>query len=209
MRLYFASMILATVAGCAQPPVPVRAPEPPVIGPSASTDDKKKAMEVYLACLQANARKTDDGKSDAATIAFAIKEFCRSERASVLAVYAKGMSDGAKQKFYAKLADEEMTTATQVVLLRRADTTRMEATHQTATRQEQASKSPDEWGRCVVATVRKIDNGVATAYSLALKVAAACEQLYGGPPGADVDTIAAVIPRIRARQNDEIGRAHV
>lgn len=203
MKWYFTPLILSAVVGCAQPPAPIAHPAPPVSGPPASTYDKEKAMDMYLACLQANARKIDDGKSDAATIAFAIKDFCRSERAKVLAVYAQGMSNNAKHKFYAKLADEEMATATQVVLLRRADATRTETTRQAATRHEPSSKSPDEWGRCVLATVRKIDNGVAAAYSLALKVSAACEQFYGGSPGADVDTIASAIPRIRARQNDE------
>jgi hypothetical protein len=78
-----------------------------------SEEAKQQAMKAYMDCLQAAAAKMDDGKSDAMTIAMAIKPLCAGEFGQSVKLSGSGLSPYARNLF------EERVKASQLELVDR------------------------------------------------------------------------------------------
>jgi hypothetical protein len=70
----------------------------------------------YIECLHNAARKTDDGRSDAITIAMAIKSQCVGEFARSTETYSQGMNPQARRMFEDRVESRQLELATMAVL---------------------------------------------------------------------------------------------
>ena len=82
----------------------------------ASEEPKQKAMKDYMGCLEAAAAKMDDGKSDAMTVAMAIKPLCAGEFAQSVKLSGSGLSPYARNLFEEKVQANQLELATTAVL---------------------------------------------------------------------------------------------
>jgi single-stranded DNA-binding protein len=82
----------------------------------ASEEAKQKAMKDYIGCLEAAAAKMDDGKSDAMTVATAIKPLCAGEFAQSVKLSGSGLSPYARNLFEEKVQANQLELATTAVL---------------------------------------------------------------------------------------------
>jgi len=91
--------------------------------PNATDEEKQAAQTARVACLRNAARKLDDGKSDATTIATAMHEMCVAEYMKSIEAYTQFFGDDqvARQEFATRALPGEMRFATMIVLeLRKA-----------------------------------------------------------------------------------------
>jgi hypothetical protein len=58
--------------------------------PPATESEKSDAGKAYIACLHKAARRMDDGKSDAMSVALAIKPICAAEFRTLLKLHVQG-----------------------------------------------------------------------------------------------------------------------
>ena len=84
--------------------------------PAATEQEKSDAMRAYVSCLHNAARKMDDGKSDAATIAIALKPVCAAEFANSVQVAERGMNLQVKRMFEDRMQGHQIEIATVAVL---------------------------------------------------------------------------------------------
>src|SRR6478735_3189936 len=98
--------LVMLLAGCETKP-----PAPP-----ATSEDREQALSALNACLQAAARKLDDGKSEASTVVLALRPSCAAEFARSRDLYARSLSSQASQ-LYHKMDDQTFKhAATNAVL---------------------------------------------------------------------------------------------
>lgn len=104
------SLILASfLAGCANHEL-----EPQQMH---ATDVEKQAANVaYVNCLIPYATRLDDQKSDAKTIAQAMKGACPAELERIYETMSRGENNAVKQMMRQRLASVEESSALQVVL---------------------------------------------------------------------------------------------
>jgi hypothetical protein len=87
---------------------------------SASDAQKEAAMETLVVCMQRQAGQLDDRKSDASTIAYAVRAACRSELQDLINTYEAGLTTYASdQNFERKITDGVLATAMKIVLQER------------------------------------------------------------------------------------------
>jgi len=85
--------------------------------PTPSTDQEKNdAIKAWFVCLHAQARKMDDGRSDAASIALAIAPLCYAEFKNSLNVEAKGMNPQVQRILEDRVQGKQIEYATAAVL---------------------------------------------------------------------------------------------
>ena len=87
--------------------------------PSITDIDRQLVTSRYLSCLQRHAVASDDGKSDARTIAYAVRGSCQTKMDEVVAVFGRDMTNDAKFMFRARLVAQELDMATQATLAAR------------------------------------------------------------------------------------------
>jgi hypothetical protein len=87
------------LAGCQSPPPPSSVPAS--LLPATTTEQKMVALRRYRTCLVNRARSIDDYKSDAMTIANAMRGSCKPEMAEM----ARSMAGGANTETYRQIAD--------------------------------------------------------------------------------------------------------
>jgi hypothetical protein len=102
-------------------PAPKTKSNPRSQQPPATEKEKRDALFAYFSCLDAAAREMDDGRSDASTIALAIKSLCASQFARTVELEGGGLNPAARRLFESKVQDSQLEMATQAVLAGRAD----------------------------------------------------------------------------------------
>lgn len=85
----------------------------------ASASEKQSAVRAYRNCLIPYASRLDDGRSDAKTIAQAMKGACPAEKAAIFETAARGENGAVKQGIFRGMDSVEESTALQVVLAER------------------------------------------------------------------------------------------
>lgn len=91
--------------------------------PTATDEEKQAAQTARVACPRNAARKLDDGKSDATTIAVAMHEMCVAEYMKSIEVFTRFLDNDqfARQEFAARELPGEIRLATMIILeLRKA-----------------------------------------------------------------------------------------
>jgi hypothetical protein len=86
----------------------------------AAESSKDIATRAAFACAHRAAHELDDGKSDAATIGFAVVGACSNEFTVVRSVYGQNMSQEGRLMLHDKMKPAFLTMATQAVLSERA-----------------------------------------------------------------------------------------
>lgn len=108
MRIIAACTVLLILVGCATRP------------PEASQQQQNEGLEALVACLHAAARKLDDGRSEASTIALGLRPSCAGEFARSRDVAASSLNPAAAQIFHRSDDASFMQIATAIVLDERA-----------------------------------------------------------------------------------------
>jgi hypothetical protein len=88
--------------------------------PAATEDERKEALQALNVCLSAAARKLDDGKSDASTIALALRPSCAAEFARSRDVFGRELNPAAARMYHRTDDDAFVQVATSIVLHERA-----------------------------------------------------------------------------------------
>jgi hypothetical protein len=106
--LFGAAALALTVTACAT-------------APPASDPEKLEANAAFLDCLRVNARKLDDRRSDAATVARALRPLCSEAWHASQEVYIRQASPAVRRAYLIKTEAEDTFTsyATAVVLQER------------------------------------------------------------------------------------------
>ena len=84
--------------------------------PAATEQEKTDALRAYISCLHNAARKMDDGKSDAVTIAIGIKSICAGEFARSVRITAQGKNPQVQRMIAERLEGHQIEIATTAVL---------------------------------------------------------------------------------------------
>ena len=84
--------------------------------PPATESEKNAALMAYLTCLHDAARKMDDGKSDAMSVALTIKPLCAGEFRTVVKVRGRDMNREAFGMFEDRMEPKQLELATTAVL---------------------------------------------------------------------------------------------
>ena len=108
VRIIAACTLALLLAGCTTSP------------PKASDQERNEVMPALNACLDAAARKLDDGKSEASTIALGLRPSCTAEFARSREVYARSLNPMASQMYHRMDEEAFMQVATAAVLNERA-----------------------------------------------------------------------------------------
>lgn len=101
INFFFSAALMAgflLLAGCQSPPPPSSTPTS--LLPATTTEQKMVALRRYRTCLVNRAGSIDDHKSDAMTIASAMRGSCKPEMADM----AKSMAGGATAEAYREIA---------------------------------------------------------------------------------------------------------
>ena len=113
VRIIITCTIVTLLAGCeTKPPAP----------PPATSGEREQAVIALNACLQAAARKLDDGKSEASTVASALRPSCSAEFARSRDLYARGLSSQQASQYHLQDDQAFKQAATNAVLEERART---------------------------------------------------------------------------------------
>ena len=83
--------------------------------PSAEQGESE-GISGYVACLDAAARRLDDGRSDVATIAAAVKAACAAKFAEPVETPGATLNAAARQKYEERLQARQLELSTMVVL---------------------------------------------------------------------------------------------
>lgn len=108
MRIIAACALAWVLVGCITRP------------PAATEQDRDAALLALNACLDAAAKKLDDGTSEASTIALGIRPACAAEFAHSRDVYASSLNPAAAQMFHRTDDQAFIQVATAAVLNERA-----------------------------------------------------------------------------------------
>ena len=84
--------------------------------PPATESEKNAALMAYLTCLHNAARKMDDGRSDAMSVALAIKPPCAAEFRTSVKVRGRDMNREAFSMFEDRMEPKQLELATTAVL---------------------------------------------------------------------------------------------
>jgi hypothetical protein len=117
MKSSAVSVFALTLAACA-PSMPPGLPNPPP--QPVNTDAMAATTLAYNACLDRNAARLDDHKSDAATIAEAIQADCFAEGEAVLVAFAQGIAPVAAHRLREGMRNDMTRFAIEAVLRERA-----------------------------------------------------------------------------------------
>ena len=112
VRIIITCTIVTLLAGCETKP-----PAPP-----ATSGEREQAVIALNACLQTAARKLDDGKSEASTVALALRPPCSAEFARSRDLYARGLSSQQASQYHRQDDQAFKQAATNAVLEERAGT---------------------------------------------------------------------------------------
>jgi hypothetical protein len=82
----------------------------------ATEQEKSDAMGAYISCLHSAARKIDDGKSDAMSVALALKPLCVAEFRKSITTHSQGMNPEARRMFEDRIEARQLAFCTTVVL---------------------------------------------------------------------------------------------
>ena len=108
MRIIAACALVLMLAGCVARP------------PQATDQERTEALTALEACLHAAARKLDDGRSEASTIALGLRPSCAAEFARSRDVFARHLSPAASQMYHRTDDEAFIQVATAAVLGERA-----------------------------------------------------------------------------------------
>jgi hypothetical protein len=110
VRIIIATFAVASMlAGCVANP------------PPATDQERTDAMLALNACLEAAAKKLDDGTSEASTIALGLKTSCAAEFSRSIDAAASRLSNPAAREMFHRMDDQTfMQVATAAVLDERA-----------------------------------------------------------------------------------------
>lgn len=86
----------------------------------ATDQEQNDAMKDLISCLHSAAKKLDDNKSPASTIALGMRPLCASEFASSREVYGRNLNPTARRIYDRKDQESYMQIATTAVLDERA-----------------------------------------------------------------------------------------
>ena len=111
VRIIIACALAILLAGCETKPAPPAA---------ATSEEREQALIVLNACLQAAARKLDDGRSEASTVALSVRPSCAAEFARSRDVYARSLNPQASQMYHRMDDQAFKQAATAAVLEERA-----------------------------------------------------------------------------------------
>jgi hypothetical protein len=100
--------ITGCLSGCASTP------------PPATDQERSAALTPLISCLIASARKLDDNRSDASTIALALRSPCAAEFARSRDVFGRSLNPAARRMFDREEDASFLQLATTVVLGERA-----------------------------------------------------------------------------------------
>lgn len=98
---------IAILAGCAAQPT---------TQPAASNVEKRAAVAAYSNCLIPYAKNLDDGRSDAKTIAQAMRGACAKESAALYETSSRGENDAVKEMMRQRFGSLKDDLALKVVL---------------------------------------------------------------------------------------------
>jgi hypothetical protein len=87
-----------------------------VTQPPASDNEKQSAVAAYSNCLIPYAKRLDDGRSDAKTIAQAMRGACPKESASLYETSSRGENDAVKEMMRQHFGSLQDDLALKVVL---------------------------------------------------------------------------------------------
>jgi hypothetical protein len=108
MRIAAACALALTIGGCASNPPP-------------ATDQERSDVVAELdACLHAAARKLDDGRSEASTVALGLRPLCAAEFVRSRDVFGRHLNPAARRMYDQKEEAAFVQIATAVVLEERA-----------------------------------------------------------------------------------------
>jgi len=99
--------VLLTLAGCGTP------------APATLSAEKDASTRAYVLCLREAAKRLDDHKSDAATIAQAALSACPTEFRRQVEAYSRGLGPDGEESLAAKLQSDVLGEAVQIVLQER------------------------------------------------------------------------------------------
>lgn len=120
-RVALGLWILWGAAGCATANQGVSPSQPVMYEARATESEKEAAVAAHVACLYKAAREMDDGRSDARTIATAVRSTCRSLYNRSLNVWSQGQSTYFKQEFHTRNQNNDIDMATTAVVRTRAN----------------------------------------------------------------------------------------
>ena len=83
---------------------------------AVNLDEKSDAMRAYISCLHSAPRKIDDGKSDAMSVALALKPLCVAEFTKSVKIQGQGMNPQARRMFEDRVAARQLEIGTTAVL---------------------------------------------------------------------------------------------
>jgi hypothetical protein len=84
-----------------------------------SEEQKTAALEIYMNCLRTAANRLDDDRSDAATVAIAIRGACEGASMRAKQTYCQGMTLDACDRFQRNVSGPMFETATTIVMQER------------------------------------------------------------------------------------------
>lgn len=90
-----------------------------LISQGSTEAEKRTATRAYLVCLQEQARRMDDGVSDALTVGAVVAPLCRSQLLTSLEVYTRGWTARDRLPLYESQIAREATIGAQAVLTER------------------------------------------------------------------------------------------
>lgn len=112
----------AVAVGCSSEPQSARYSQA-ASEPKASKSDKEAATSAYVDCVIREVREIDDGRSDARTIAMAVRSLCRSAYLRSINVQTQGESVAYKRAYYQEAQNGDLELATTAVLRGRSQRT--------------------------------------------------------------------------------------
>jgi hypothetical protein len=102
-------IIAGCLSGCASSP------------PERATDQERNdALQTLISCLHAAAKKLDDNRSDAGTVALGMRPLCAAEFARSRDVYGRHLNPAARQIYDRQDTESFLQLATTAVLDERA-----------------------------------------------------------------------------------------
>jgi hypothetical protein len=93
----------------------------PFISSCVSQQQKDDSQRAYFDCLRKAAAGIDDGKSDALTVAVAIRPMCYSEYRTSVDNYTLGMMAAGSQRFEERIEQKRIEWETNIVMQNRAE----------------------------------------------------------------------------------------
>lgn len=131
-RVALGLSLFGVAAGCATSNQSTPISQPERYEARSSQSEKEAATGAHIDCLYKAAREMDDGRSDARTIATAVRTTCRSLYNRSLKVWIQGENPQVKRDFYARSQNDDVDLATTVVVRTRANANRPPAARPSA-----------------------------------------------------------------------------